>query len=362
MKLLAQQISSPVLQGAASFSSIAPHCIIPVANTMSNNDPESNNEEIDLKYTQLLRTLEEHIDRTKYDPAQDKEVRRMIRSQYRTVIDALIKKKRSLIQPNSAGMIEALGKLNDIFAFVRNTLEATLDAKALSYLGDYSIEKARNLQLGATAFNVDEFVAKVKTLGGAVSTRDESRALNWEAIGLRANQFNNQVVSTDFMYGPLAVEKKLRKQVKQVRIIRNQEDLIQPTQLQGQDLGQQENETSANVNQIYRILDERGPTNLLEFVVNPASFSQTVENIFYVSFLIRNAVAEIDDSTGQPLLSTRAPPTQEETAQGLGKSQLILNMDMKLWREIIATYGIQNAIIPTRPTTSAALSSSSRWY
>ncbi|KAI7882492.1 hypothetical protein K492DRAFT_176250 [Lichtheimia hyalospora FSU 10163] len=328
---------------------------------MSNNDQE-NNEDMDEKYSQLLRTLEEHIDRSKYDPAQDKEVRRMIRLQYRTIIDALIKKKRSLIQPDNAGMVEALDKLDEIFAFVRNTLEATLDAKALSYLGDYSIEKAKNLQLGASAFNADEFVSKVKTLGGATA-REETRFLDWKAIGLRANQSNNQVVTMDFMYGPLAVEKKLRKQVKQVRIIRNHEDLIQPTQLQGQDLSQQENETSANVNQIYRILDERGPTNLLEFVVNPSSFSQTVENIFYVSFLIRNAVAEVDDSTGQPLLSTRAPPTQEETAQGLGKSQLILSMDMQLWREIVATYGIQNAIIPTRPTTSSALSSSSaHWY
>ncbi|CDH54088.1 non-structural maintenance of chromosome element4 [Lichtheimia corymbifera JMRC:FSU:9682] len=328
---------------------------------MSNQD-QGNNEGNDEKYSQLLRTLEERIDRSKYDPAQDKEVRRMIRLQYRTIIDALIKKKRSLIQPNNGGMIEAIAKLDEIFAFVRNTLEATLDAKALSYLGDYSIEKAKNLQLGATVFDADDFISKVKTFGGITSVREEGNPLDWKAIGLRANQFNNQVMSMDFMYGPLAVEKKQRKQVKQVRIIRNHEDLVQPTQLQGNDLSQQENETSANVNQIYRILDERGPTNLLEFVVNPSSFSQTVENIFYVSFLIRNAVAEIDDSTGQPLLSTRAPPTQEETAQGLGKSQLILNMDMKLWREIVATYGIQNAIIPTRPTTSAALSSSARWY
>lgn len=73
-------------------------------------------------------------------------------------------------------------------------------------------------------------------------------------------------------------------------------------QLQESDIQQQENETLKNVNAIWRILDERGQTNYFQFVTNPESFSQTVENIFYVSFLIRNGVAEIDDSSGQPLL------------------------------------------------------------
>lgn len=145
------------------------------------------------------------------------------------------------------------------------------------------------------------------------------------------------------------------------------------------DLQNQENETSANVNEIYRLLNENGPYNYLKFVTNPTSFSQTVENIFYVSFLIRNALAEIDDSTGEPMLSKSclywirlkthlfmilgicSPPTEDQIADGVTKSQLIMNMDMALWKEIVYTYNLQSSVIPTRTRSPLAVTGT-KWY
>lgn len=113
---------------------------------------------------------------------------------------------------------------------------------------------------------------------------------------------------------------------------------------------QQENETSKNVSKIYQILDDHGPVNYLEFITNPESFSQTVENTFYVSFLIRTGVAQIDDSSGQPMLSksldgfvektvltnisvdTCEKPSANELAEGLSRTQKVINMDMALWK------------------------------
>ena len=54
--------------------------------------------------------------------------------------------------------------------------------------------------------------------------------------------------------------------------------------------------------------------------------------MFYVSFLIRNAVAEIDDSSGQPILATRAPPAPEELAQDLTRKQIIMSLDIHSWK------------------------------
>lgn len=61
-------------------------------------------------------------------------------------------------------------------------------------------------------------------------------------------------------------------------------------------------EEVAEAYQRYRITNMGGP-NLFDFVINPHSFSQTVENMFYVSFLIREGKAGVEmDDDGLPSL------------------------------------------------------------
>jgi hypothetical protein len=68
-------------------------------------------------------------------------------------------------------------------------------------------------------------------------------------------------------------------------------------------LERQENETSKTVSKIAKLLKQTGPRNFFEFVVNPESFGQSVENLFYASFLIRDGTAGIRlDEDNQPVI------------------------------------------------------------
>jgi hypothetical protein len=55
-------------------------------------------------------------------------------------------------------------------------------------------------------------------------------------------------------------------------------------------------------------INEDGAIDLFKFVINPKSFGQTVENLFYVSFLIRDGKAGIQvDDNGLAYLSESLP-------------------------------------------------------
>jgi len=54
--------------------------------------------------------------------------------------------------------------------------------------------------------------------------------------------------------------------------------------------------------QLEAILNETGPINLFKFVVNPNDFAQSVENIFYLSFLIRDGKAAFETQDGEPVI------------------------------------------------------------
>lgn len=64
-------------------------------------------------------------------------------------------------------------------------------------------------------------------------------------------------------------------------------------------------EQTSVVSQLEQILQDEGQAiNIFRFVVNPNDFAQSVENIFYLSFLIRDGkVAFETDTNGEPVVS-----------------------------------------------------------
>lgn len=86
-----------------------------------------------------------------------------------------------------------------------------------------------------------------------------------------------------------------------------------------------------------------------------------MENIFYVSFLVRNSVVGIDDESGQPILSLKSRPEAEKLEDVVSKRQIIMGIDLQDYNNIIATYKITKSHIPTR-TSSAGVATGKGWY
>lgn len=174
---------------------------------------------------------------------------------------------------------------------------------------------------------------------------DVGEALDWEVLGRHACfPYNTRPPVPSFLLGPLSVQKKVRTQTQ--RRARQTKDTAgreaRPEALTRDDLQQNEsNDLRATCTRIRNDLNKHiqraqltlqrarfnsmeeleseegkrllrkcrlrsnGGVSLFEYVVNPRSFGQTVENLFYISFLIKEgSIGVSHDEEGLPTLGT----------------------------------------------------------
>jgi len=240
------------------------------------------------------------------------------------------------------------------------------------------------MKAGAGAFDIDDFVSKLITFmggrrGGAGAGKDRAAAdgeeddddddeeddddepLDWERIGRRALAKSRRVPVMDFMLGPLAVEQKKRVVGKRAKFEKNKADEQRPQELREEDIARSENETTKHVIDIRNLLvEQNGPVNLFRFVINPNDFAQSVENLFYLSFLIRDGECALEiEEDGEPVIFICEQPQLSDYQEGLKKQQLVFEFDVKTWEEAIKVFNITGAIIPQRPKVATT---NGKWY
>lgn len=227
---------------------------------------------------------------------------------------------------------------------------------------------------------------------------DDGDMMNWEHLGRFACLPNIQRPAVPgFLLGPLSVERKVRKVVKRSAPFRadNLRE-TRPEVLNAEDVQRAEkNDLTAICAKILRRLQEvqdeaqtkveaafenhgdaeaqrlmnkyglrdTGGIDLLKFVVNPKSFGQTVENMFYVSFLIRDGAVQIDfDENGLPALQPMAGQDASAPKRDAQRHQAVLSIDMNMWRDIIKAFNITEPIIEHRKEQSTQGPGARGWY
>lgn len=165
---------------------------------------------------------------------------------------------------------------------VRGPQEAMLDSTFLVKASQMGAMKARALKSGPSAFDADDFVAKLVTFMGGrrfvmegndtddnsevIDIEDEITPLQWDKIGRKALAKSRRVPVMDFMcvyrilrnlapltsystrLGPLSIEQKKRaNNAKRAKLEKNEQDKSKPQDIREEDISRSENETTAVV-------------------------------------------------------------------------------------------------------------------
>lgn len=381
-----------------------------------------------------------------YDPDQPLAERRKVQKSYRDLLRDVTENSEEYLQTGSRGLYDTILKANELTKQVRQTTEATIDSRLLVSTTDLSYRKTLRLTQGSLSqgIEVDEFVSKCITFmrqensgqegeiddtmpsqtrhrrenpNGMDSDDRDGDMMNWNHLGrFGCLPHTRRPAMHGLLLGPLSFERKLRRVTKRSAPFRpNNLAETRPEVLNVSDIAKKENDLTAICGKIFQRLqdiqlqtqiavegaieddmsDEQkieimhshglrttGGIDLMKFVVNPHSFGQTVENIFYVSFLIRDGRIQVEyDDYDLPALGThtstlpkikylqpvtapvmREDREEETTRQGSAKHQAVLSMDMQAWEEIVQTLQIKEPMIEHRKEAVDRAPGARGWY
>ncbi|XP_028391217.1 non-structural maintenance of chromosomes element 4 homolog A-like [Dendronephthya gigantea] len=308
------------------------------------------------------------------DKYEDPIERRNLRFEYRQLITDTEQKRDEHVLPESDGLNQVLDEGNELFKKVRRTREAALDAQLLVLVSNLGYERAQHLQTGIVTFEPRTFAEKLITFMGGrrVDESDEEgnaedvrlESLHWNTIGQIAEKSFRRTAAIEFMHGPVSMDAP-KKKVKNVKDKSGDKPgaaaKITPQQLVKVDDNNEES-TTKEVQRVYEALanvtepgDDEEPKSVsfFKFVTNPDSFSQTVENIFHLSFLINKGNAAIEmDENGLPIVYLADPYSEKDYGnEVIKRNQVVMPFTMEDWRNIVSTFKIKKPVIPTRKTT-----------
>ncbi|KDN50373.1 hypothetical protein K437DRAFT_255077 [Tilletiaria anomala UBC 951] len=345
-----------------------------------------------------------------YDPNQNLHEKREVRAKYRELQAGLENKRQEgMANIDFEQLNEIVKDTNRLYEKVKAPAEGVLDSRLLMNVADMGHALAKSLRTETSGFDLDDYINKVAlyiNTGGAramdASGRGKGRGSNgrqrrrataagsdvddeddseddeievaddwqWDKLGRTAARWSRRAPMMDFLNGPLKSEYN-KRQVQRRQKIDRAAVVERPQELGEGDIEKSANETTKQVMTIHKLLRDQGAdgVSMFDFAIDPKSFGNTVENLFYISFLIRDGKTQLvmpgEESNANgvvPKLRVREPAEEEDYVAGLRKQQIVLELDMDTWKGLIETHNLTRCIIPTRRNEPPRGNARGQWY
>ncbi|XP_042316240.1 non-structural maintenance of chromosomes element 4 homolog A [Sceloporus undulatus] len=297
----------------------------------------------------------------------DQTTRRLLRHQYRELISLVQHNRDAMLSAENEKLIEIVEDGNKLFGGVSQAREAALDAQLLVLASTLGMEKANQLQSDLTEFDPTAFAEDLLSFMGINRLeREESDSEDdqsssgflpknaWYKLGEEAKMYFRRAPTFHFMLGSFTADPPVEKPrtERQRKKAGPEEGRAMPAQLKKMEESHQE-ATEKEVERILAFLqayhreDPNTPISFLEFVTDPNSFARTVENMFHVSFLIRDGLAGIKlDQDKLPIIEPLNPDGEENDQDTLPRKQAVISMSYEEWQNIVRTFEISQPMIP----------------
>lgn len=260
-------------------------------------------------------------------------------------------------------------KANNLLSKVHTTSDSSLDARFISAAAELGAEKIQKLPFGTSTFAITDFVNLMKTAlsrldrtGQGFSASQQASELaeqeSWDIIGKKASIYWKGVNTCDFLLGPIAITVSEKTRVKSNRASKEKAPVKEVSGMSKEDFEQQAAITSnaattSNVMAVAAALQQYESVPFYHFITNPESFSRSVENLFYCSFLVHEGRAALELAEDGELFirPVYEDADSDEDSEGSDminvkpKHQAVFNFSMAQWHAAKQKYDITEPLI-----------------
>eukprot|EP00301_Raphidiophrys_heterophryoidea_P013304 c20691_g1_i1.p1 GENE.c20691_g1_i1~~c20691_g1_i1.p1 ORF type:complete len:287 (+),score=81.66 c20691_g1_i1:80-940(+) len=221
-----------------------------------------------------------------------------IRQKYNRINESLEANIDDICDPKSKSLTNTLDDMEAVYSQVKTTTESMLDAIAINAAAKRGRKQAQNL-VESQKITETEFISGVK---GRYALTEDARNVDWIRLGRDASNLLNETPRMCTMYGPVMKDLKLKSVVtRQRKAPEEREKAVLNATLAADQKAFQANEETTEatkrIETLARVLtSEPQPVDVFSFITNPQSFSETVENLFDLSFLIRDGSARLGEA------------------------------------------------------------------
>ncbi|XP_077592209.1 non-structural maintenance of chromosomes element 4 homolog A [Stigmatopora nigra] len=291
--------------------------------------------------------------------------RRETRSKYRDLIDSVQRNREDLMTPSNTQLFEVLKEADELFENVKETSEAVLDSKVVFVAAQLNQAKVDQLREQDNSFDVFPYADHLLSFMGfdwleRGEAENNENGVNgylprdaWQRLAQRAEECFCTAPTFHYMLGSFHSEPPPPKQkiARQKKIPSKEAKRVMPVQLKKVE-GSEQEATEKEVDRILSILKDSHQTYpssqipYYKFVIDPDSFSRTIENIFHMSFLIRDGLVKMNVDKNNLLYIAPVEDLIVDVTATQSRYASIFSMSPKIWREIIDVLKIKNAMIP----------------
>ncbi|CAI9761135.1 unnamed protein product [Fraxinus pennsylvanica] len=247
------------------------------------------------------------------------EERRVLRSKYLTVKNRISNERDDISKVDSDKFKSIIEEVDGLQQLVTKPREQVADVEAL-------FDIANTL--------VDQIV--------------DATSLQWKEIGLAVSHVFRGASGICTTIGPMNTEVKPCKQVTRKKRGRPTQSSL-PEELD-ESATEGKTDTDKNMATVFNILRKNRKVNLQTLILNRNSFAQTVENLFALSFLIKDGRAEITvGEKGCHLVSPKNAPGANAILSGeVSYSHFSFRFDFGDWKLMLASIEDGEELMPHR--------------